>query len=191
MDSLQLSVVSCGSLRDLCGSVTYLPHWLRQPAAVLRQRAATSALSPCPLLVTGTVADAGLDSYQYHWGNPTLGSAHGDELVAFFTGTQVLDPLDEALAVAMREYWTSFVTSGTPVAVDSIAWPMAGNSGGSPRILLHPGDISVEEVDDSLEERCEFWRGLTGIETTMPTCGCAARPPALLWTIPNIASFIA
>ncbi|KAJ7263385.1 Alpha/Beta hydrolase protein [Mycena rebaudengoi] len=112
------------------------------------------------LLVTGTVADAGSDSYQYHWDNPTLGSAHGDELVAFFTGTQVLDPLDEALAVVMREYWTSFVTSGTPVAVDSIAWPMAGNSDGSPRILLHPGDISVEEVDDSLEERCEFWRGL-------------------------------
>jgi carboxylesterase type B len=59
------------------------------------------------------------------WDNPTLGSAHGDELVAFFTGTQVLDPLDEALAVVMREYWTSFVTSGTPVAVDSIAWPVS------------------------------------------------------------------
>jgi hypothetical protein len=25
---------------------------------------------------------------------------------------------------------------------------------------------------------------------TMPTCGCAARPPPLLWTIPNIASFM-
>ncbi|KAJ7740305.1 alpha/beta-hydrolase, partial [Mycena metata] len=112
------------------------------------------------LLVTGTVADAGLASYQYHWDNPTLGSTHGDELVAFFTGTQKLDPLDEDLVVAMREYWTSFVTSGTPVAADSIAWPRAGGSDGSPRILLHPDEISVEEVDDALEERCEFWHGL-------------------------------
>ncbi|KAJ7932847.1 Alpha/Beta hydrolase protein [Mycena leptocephala] len=112
------------------------------------------------VLVAGAVQDAGLDAYQYHWDNPTLGSTHSDELVAFFNGTQVFDPLDEALAVAMRGYWTSFVTSGAPVAPSSIVWPAAGDDNGSPRILLHPGNITVEDVSDSLSQRCEFWHDL-------------------------------
>ncbi|KAJ7184688.1 Alpha/Beta hydrolase protein [Mycena filopes] len=115
----------------------------------------------CPaIMISGTVADAGLSAYQYHWDNPTLGSTHGDELVTFFPGTQVFDPPNQALAIAMRGYWTSFVTSGAPVASNSIAWPPAANSDGSPRMLLHPGGIAVEEVDDALSQRCAFWRGL-------------------------------
>ncbi|KAJ6566962.1 Alpha/Beta hydrolase protein [Mycena capillaripes] len=112
------------------------------------------------ILVTGALQDAGLDSYQYHWDNPTLGSTHSDELVMFFNGTQPLDLLDDALAVAMRAYWTSFVTSGTPAAPNSIVWPATEDSNGSPRILLHPDGISVEDVDDSLIQRCEFWHNL-------------------------------
>jgi hypothetical protein len=90
----------------------------------------------------------------------------------------VFDPLDEALAVAMRGYWTSFATSGAPVAPSSIVWPVstlsvsllvssrldtlqaAGDDNGSPRILLHPGNITVEDVSDSLSQRCEFWHDL-------------------------------
>ncbi|KAJ7684204.1 Alpha/Beta hydrolase protein [Mycena polygramma] len=112
------------------------------------------------ILVTGAVHRLGLNSYQYHWDNPTLGSTHNDELVAFFNGTQIFDPLDETLVETMRGYWTSFVTSGTPTAPGSIAWPAVGDSNGRPRILLHPGDISVEKVDDSLIQRCAFWHGL-------------------------------
>jgi len=112
------------------------------------------------LLITGAAQDFGLKSYQYHWDNPTLGSTHGDELAAFFNGPQVFDPLDEALVVAMRGYWTSFVTSGAPSAPGSIAWPAGGDSDGSPRLLLHPGNIVVEEVSDALSERCALWRDL-------------------------------
>lgn len=59
------------------------------------------------------------------WDNPILGSTHQDELVVFFNLTQVFDPADEALAVAMRQYWTSFATSGTPVALNTLAWPVS------------------------------------------------------------------
>ncbi|KAJ7334881.1 Alpha/Beta hydrolase protein [Mycena albidolilacea] len=111
-------------------------------------------------LVAGAVHDVGLKSYQYHWDNPTLGSTHDDELVAFFDQTQVFDPLNEALVEVMRAYWTSFATSGTPVAPGSITWPAARDSDGSPRLLLHPGGIAVEEVSDSLSQRCEFWHNI-------------------------------
>ncbi|KAJ7878507.1 alpha/beta-hydrolase [Mycena olivaceomarginata] len=95
--------------------------------------------------------------------NPTLGSTHNDELVAFFDQTQVFDSLNEALVEAMRAYWTSFATSGMPVAPGSITWPAAGDSDGSPRLLLHPEGIAVEEVSDSLShlsQRCEFWHNI-------------------------------
>ncbi|KAJ7490788.1 Alpha/Beta hydrolase protein [Mycena latifolia] len=113
------------------------------------------------LLVTGAAYDAGVNAYQYHWDNPTLGSTHKDELVAFFNLTQVFDPADAALAAAMREYWTSFVTSGTPAAPGSIDWPAGGNSDGSPRLLLHPGAVAVEDVNSALSERCAFWHSLS------------------------------
>ncbi|KAJ7100509.1 alpha/beta-hydrolase [Mycena epipterygia] len=113
------------------------------------------------ILITGAAYDNGADAYQYHWDNPILGSTHQDELVVFFNPTQVFDPADEALAVAMRGYWTSFATSGTPVAPNTIAWPAVGDSDGGPRIVLHPGNITVEEVSEDLSQRCAFWHSLS------------------------------
>ncbi|KAF7358991.1 Carboxylic ester hydrolase [Mycena sanguinolenta] len=113
------------------------------------------------MLVAGAVHDVGLSSYQYHWDNPNLGSTHGDELDAFFNGAEVFDPADEALVQVMRGYWTSFATGGTPVAAGGIAWPAADDSDGSPRLLLHPGNVTAEEVNDVLRERCAFWYGLS------------------------------
>ncbi|KAJ7124493.1 Alpha/Beta hydrolase protein [Mycena epipterygia] len=65
-----------------------------------------------------------------------------------------------ALVVAMRSYFTSFATSGAPVAPTSITWPASVDGNGSPRIFLHPGDISLENVTDALSARCAFWHGL-------------------------------
>ncbi|KAJ7916276.1 Alpha/Beta hydrolase protein [Mycena leptocephala] len=109
------------------------------------------------LMIGGAVHNAGLPAYQYHWDNPILGSNHGDELDAFFNGDEVFDPDNQALAVAMRQYWTSFATSGVPVAKESPSW--AANNG-SPRILLHPGSIFMEQVTQKLNERCAFWHAL-------------------------------
>ncbi|KAJ7166077.1 alpha/beta-hydrolase [Mycena filopes] len=113
------------------------------------------------LMITAALSKAGLDTYQYHWDNPTLGSNHAAELVAFFNGDEVFDPADEALVVAMRRYWTSFATSrsGAPVAQGATSWKRSG-ANGSPRIFLHPGDIVMEQVPPALTERCAFWHGL-------------------------------
>ncbi|KAJ7221309.1 Alpha/Beta hydrolase protein [Mycena pura] len=112
------------------------------------------------LLATGAAVDAGLPAYQYHWDNPTLGSGHGDELVAFFNSTQGLDAADVSLVTAMRQYWTSFVTSGIPVAAGAPAWTAGNDTDGSPRLLLHPGNVKLENVSNALSQRCAFWRGL-------------------------------
>ncbi|KAJ7683531.1 Alpha/Beta hydrolase protein [Mycena rosella] len=100
------------------------------------------------VMITGAAHDFGLNAYQYH-------SDHGAELYAFFDGTVVFDPADQALVVAMRSYFTSFATSGAPLARTILLGP-----NGSPRILLHPGDIILENVTDALSARCAFWHGL-------------------------------
>ncbi|KAJ7683530.1 alpha/beta-hydrolase [Mycena rosella] len=119
-------------------------------------------------MVTGAASNFGLKAYQYHWDNPgpTLSSDHGAELNAFFDGTEVFDPADQALVVAMRSYFTSFATSGTPVAPTSITWTPGANADGSPRILLHPGGIKMENLTAAQSARCAFWHGLDAeIET--------------------------
>ncbi|KAJ6506421.1 Alpha/Beta hydrolase protein [Mycena vitilis] len=111
------------------------------------------------LMVAGAAHSAGLPAYEYHWDNPTLGSNHHNELAAFFNGAQVFDSDDQILVTAMRQYWTSFATSGAPVAQNSPSWATTGNSG-SPRLLLHPGNITMENVSTALSTRCAFWSGL-------------------------------
>ncbi|KAJ7775714.1 alpha/beta-hydrolase, partial [Mycena maculata] len=112
------------------------------------------------VMITGAAHNFGLAAYQYHWDNPILSSDHGADLNAFFDGTETFDAADEALVIAMRQYWTSFATSGVPVAANTIAWPSAVDGNGSPRILLHPSDLSLENVTDALSARCAFWHGL-------------------------------
>ncbi|KAJ7259139.1 Alpha/Beta hydrolase protein [Mycena haematopus] len=108
------------------------------------------------LLIAGSLHDAWVDSYEYHWENPIIGSDHASELQVFYNLTTVFDPLDEQLAVAMRAYWTSFVTDGVPSAKGEPVWEMAGPNG-SPRMLLHPGQIGMENVTSELTENCAFW----------------------------------
>ncbi|KAF7324449.1 Carboxylic ester hydrolase [Mycena venus] len=112
------------------------------------------------LMIAGTAHNASLYAYQYHWDNPTLGSNHGDELDAFFNGDEVFDTDDQSLVTAMRWYWTSFATSGVPVAQGFPSWTENG-ADGSPRLLLHPGKIAMEQVSLALTARCAFWHALT------------------------------
>ncbi|KAF7354617.1 Carboxylic ester hydrolase [Mycena sanguinolenta] len=112
------------------------------------------------LMIAGAAHHAGLPAYQYHWDNPVLGSNHADELDAFFDGDEIFDPDDQILVTAMRQYWTSFATSGVPVAEGAPSWVPNG-ANGSPRILLHPGEIAMEQVSENLTKRCAFWHALT------------------------------
>ncbi|KAJ7084629.1 hypothetical protein B0H15DRAFT_932057 [Mycena belliarum] len=90
-----------------------------------RRRAILSAFRLRALLVTGAAYTFGVKAYQYYLDNPTQDSTLPYELVAFFDLIQALVPADAALAVAMRGYWTSFVTFGTPAAPRSISWPLS------------------------------------------------------------------
>lgn len=54
--------------------------------------------------------------------NPHLGSFHGDDLQAFFNPPSDADENDLALFEAMREYFTSFVTTGIPLANNEVTW---------------------------------------------------------------------
>ncbi|KAJ7438847.1 alpha/beta-hydrolase [Mycena latifolia] len=110
------------------------------------------------MMITGAAQAAGWEAYQYHWDNPTLGSDHADE---FFNGDEVFDADDQALGIAMRRYWTSFATSGVPVAASAISWKASSDNAGGPRILLHPGDMVMEQMPEGLSARCAFWHGLT------------------------------
>ncbi|KAJ7166076.1 alpha/beta-hydrolase [Mycena filopes] len=112
------------------------------------------------VLITGAAHDFGLPAFQYHWDNPTLSSDHGADLNAFFDGTRVFDAPDQALVDSMRSWFTSFVTSGAPVAAGALTWTPAVDATGSPRILLHPGAVALENVTDALSARCNFWHGL-------------------------------
>ncbi|KAF7308045.1 Carboxylic ester hydrolase [Mycena kentingensis (nom. inval.)] len=111
------------------------------------------------LLVAGAVRRAGKVAYEYHWDNPVLGSTHSDERVAFFETPSPLDEANTNLVGAMREFWTSFVTTGTPessASASTAEW-MPSTENGSPRILLSPEGIRMEEVDPALAARCQFW----------------------------------
>ncbi|OCH92761.1 alpha/beta-hydrolase [Obba rivulosa] len=123
------------------------------------------------LLITGSAAKFGQNSFQYHYDNARLGSSslvngtlHGADLQAFYSSSvPFMTPNgdDLNLFAAMREYWTSFVTEQTPIASGGPTWPMARTTDGSPRLLLHPGDIQEEANVTALNTRCNFWHGLS------------------------------
>lgn len=90
--------------------------------------------------------------YQYHYDNPTTGSTHGAELTAFFS-----PPDNSNIWEVMREYWTSFARDGRPQAARASPWTNTPNT----RMLLHPGRIGMEYVDGALQNRCDFWHGIS------------------------------
>lgn len=56
------------------------------------------------------------------YNNPHLGSNHAAELDAFFSTPAAANAMDQALFQSMREYWTSFVTTGRPVSSNGVEW---------------------------------------------------------------------
>jgi carboxylesterase type B len=66
--------------------------------------------------------DSRLITRSSSYDNPHIGSFHGADLEAFFGPTSNANADDLALFEAMREYWTSFVTTGQPSAKNGIAW---------------------------------------------------------------------
>ncbi|THV05673.1 alpha/beta-hydrolase [Dendrothele bispora CBS 962.96] len=116
-------------------------------------------------------ASGGSRAYQYRYDNPHLGSNHANELGAFFPASTPPNADDEDLALfeVMREFFTSFVTTGTPTSRTAVGlswdpvadYPDTSNDiDGNPRILFRPGGIAMEQISDELNENCAFWHSL-------------------------------
>ncbi|KAF4622411.1 hypothetical protein D9613_009120 [Agrocybe pediades] len=67
---------------------------------------------------------------------------------------------DKALFQSMREYWTSFVTSGKPVSKNGVVWQPTTLDSGGPRLLLNPSGIKMEQMA-ALADRCKLWQGIS------------------------------
>ncbi|MDQ2638813.1 MAG: carboxylesterase family protein, partial [Actinomycetota bacterium] len=123
--------------------------------------------------VADRVADALADNqpvYSYEFDDPNaptpeplqaapfpVGAGHSLELRYLFDvgGAQSLDAQQQLLSDQMIEYWSEFVTTGSP---DS-DWPELGDDAAGERMLLHPGG---NRVVTTFEERhqCPFWASL-------------------------------
>ncbi|KAF9046268.1 alpha/beta-hydrolase [Panaeolus papilionaceus] len=107
--------------------------------------------------LASTATAGGNQAYQYHYDNPHLGSNHEAELVAQFDPPNNSEDSDLALFTSMRQYWTSFVAQGFPSSSNGTDWEPVASVAGSPRILLQPDNVAMEDVPDALTARCAFW----------------------------------
>ncbi|KAJ3719104.1 Alpha/Beta hydrolase protein [Lentinula guzmanii] len=119
------------------------------------------------LMIAAAATRQGFNSFQYHYDNPDQGSDHGADLTALFDSASGFTGNDAALFVAMQQFWTSFVAAQDPNATDTTTWTAVTNStSGSPRILLHPGAIAMEDVTDAQAARCAFWHSISAEMST-------------------------
>ncbi|KXN82734.1 Lipase 2 [Leucoagaricus sp. SymC.cos] len=112
------------------------------------------------VMITGSASKSST-AFQFHYDNPHLGSFHGSELQAFFGAPSNSSQDDLALFEAMRQYFTSFITTGRPSAAGETVWQRVTQPNGSSRILFRPAGIKMEEINDILNTRCNFWHGLS------------------------------
>ncbi|THV05685.1 alpha/beta-hydrolase [Dendrothele bispora CBS 962.96] len=116
-------------------------------------------------LITGALTSAGLPAFRYHYDNKHLGAFHHYDLQAMFPDEVPdfpPDASDTALFQAMREYWTSFVTDGRPSSNSAgVTWRSVRQaSSASPRMLLSPGLVQMEDIDHDSATRCALWESL-------------------------------
>jgi len=116
----------------------------------------------CPAaLISGSLSTYE-KAYQYHYDNPHLVPHHQAELEAFFEMPEHFSNSpygsDNALFQSMREYWTSFATTGQPVSKNGVTWEPVGDAdSGNPLILLQPKNVSMQERSLTQSQRCAFW----------------------------------
>ncbi|KAF9022535.1 Carboxylesterase [Hymenopellis radicata] len=114
------------------------------------------------VLITQNAAKFGLPSFHYHYNNAHLGSGHGSELAALYNApSSNANANDTALFENMRQYWTSFATSGRPVASNALSWRAVSMLDGSLRMRLDPSVMTMERVPSEQTARCDFWHSLS------------------------------
>lgn len=98
----------------------------------------------------------------YDNANGPGGSTHGAELAAFYDAPGTNNTDQDKMYEQMRQYWTSFVTIGTPVAEGGITWTPVSDELGNNRLVFHPGAIGFENATEQIN-RCRIWHS-TGLE---------------------------
>ncbi|MBS9534908.1 carboxylesterase family protein [Mycobacterium sp. M1] len=91
-----------------------------------------------------------------------LGASHSLEIRYLFDvgGAPALDAAQRRLSDEMVEYWTGFVTTGTPAGVGQPDWPTVGTDPLNARWMsLRPNGSRVV-TDFGAEHQCGFWAGL-------------------------------
>ncbi|KAF5377414.1 hypothetical protein D9757_009716 [Collybiopsis confluens] len=112
-------------------------------------------------LIASAMTEEGLTAFHYHYDNPDLGSDHGSELTGLFDLASEFTGNDAALFLSMQQFWASFVITQEPRS-EAMAWTAVTNiTSGALRILLHPGEITMEDIPDAQTERCAFWHSIS------------------------------
>ncbi|KAG7087158.1 hypothetical protein E1B28_013138 [Marasmius oreades] len=113
------------------------------------------------MIAAGTAA-VNRNSFQFHYNNGHLGSDHSAELAAFWDGDPSgADVNDRKLFEGMREFWSSFVTSGTQPQSTIANWKSTDKDG-IQRMLLDPSRPGMENITPKQVERCTFWHSISG-----------------------------
>lgn len=122
----------------------------------------------CPARRTSAWFSAHVPTYAYEFADPAslLNSAHFAEIYHLFdfrgqTGMGIRGPAaSQALALAMRKYWTNFARSGDPNGTGLPAWPAYTVSARPLQLLAPPApaaDAAPPASDFSARHRCGYW----------------------------------
>ncbi|KAK1231990.1 hypothetical protein PQX77_004886, partial [Marasmius sp. AFHP31] len=104
----------------------------------------TRYICTASLMTGGATSKSPMKAFQYHYNNDHLGSNHGAELAAFWGNASAASDNDKALFEGMREFYSSFVTSGQPQS--SLATWEPTNLQGTRRLRLDPAGTRMEEM---------------------------------------------
>ncbi|MCV7084579.1 carboxylesterase/lipase family protein [Mycolicibacter hiberniae] len=152
----------------------YPPARYRGSVSLAYAAAATDDIFAClaDRMAGGLAAGAPVYGYEFddpHAPAPDLydrvpfpvGATHSLEMRYLFDigGAPPLDPAQRRLSDQMIEYWTGFVVTGAPIAVEQPDWPVVG-PGPQRRWMSLRTDGSRVITDYAVEHQCDFWAGV-------------------------------
>jgi para-nitrobenzyl esterase len=89
-----------------------------------------------------------------------IGAGHSLELRYLFdVGGAPLNPAQLRLSEEMIDYWSQFVSTGAPGAVEQREWPELGNDESGERMSLEPDGNRVVTTFEQAHQ-CPFWASL-------------------------------
>jgi para-nitrobenzyl esterase len=85
---------------------------------------------------------------------PELGAFHAIEIGFLYSDQSGQSPALQALAVRMKQWWSSFARDGVPIADGAPAWPLHPATG---TLGLDLNASAVAARSDYRKQYCDFW----------------------------------